>query len=235
MRWIWTPERRMCTPGRRNGESGWLEGRDVGRIVTTDERDPLDEVLADAVRLGFLSPDPAIPHRTHAEGFLRWLDGPGTVVDLGTGGGVPGLVIAWTMPDRPVVCMEARARRAAFLRAATARLGLEQVTVVARRAETATELHGAAAAVTARGFGPPSAVAECAVPFLVPGGRIVVSDPPGGGDADCRWPEDGLRFLGLAVDELAVGPPAFAVLRRVGSPELPLPRGPGMAHRSPLF
>ena len=63
--------------------------------------DELDGVLGDAVRLGFLSPAPAVPHRAHAEGFLQWLDAQGTVVDLGTGGGVPGLVIAWAAPARP--------------------------------------------------------------------------------------------------------------------------------------
>jgi 16S rRNA (guanine527-N7)-methyltransferase len=198
--------------------------------------DALDEVLADAVRLGLLSPDPSIPHRVHAEAFVHWLDGKGMVVDLGTGGGVPGLVIAWMAPARPVVCVEARARRAAFLRAATARLGLDRVTVLAQAAESASGLRECAAAVTARGFGPPGAVAECAVPFLAPHGQVVVSEPPSSADdVERRWPADGLRLLGLAVEERVAGPPAFAVLRRIGSPEVTLPRRVGLAHRSPLF
>jgi 16S rRNA (guanine527-N7)-methyltransferase len=207
----------------------------VGDRAEPDDVDPLDEVLADAVRLGFLSARPRIPHRVHAEAFLPWLDAPGTIVDLGTGGGVPGLVIAWTDPDRPVVCVESRARRAAFLRVARARLCLQRVSVVDQVAEAVTGLREQAAAVTARGFGPPGVVAECAVPFVKPDGRIIVSDPPGGGDTAARWPEDGLQLLGLVVEELDAGPPALTVLRRVGLPKVTLPRGPGGARRAPLF
>jgi 16S rRNA (guanine527-N7)-methyltransferase len=154
---------------------------------------------------------------------------------LGTGGGVPGLVIAWADTTRAGVCVESRARRAAFLRVATAQLGLGRVTVVAEPAETVTGVLGQATAVTARGFGPPAVVAECATPFLAPGGRVVVSDPPAGRVPQGRWPEEGLRLLGLVVEELDPGPPAFAVLRRVGPPAVALPRGPGEARRSPLF
>ncbi len=55
------------------------------------------------------------------------------MVDVGAGGGIPGLIVAATEPDRPIFLVEPRAKRAAFLRTAVHSLGLANVTVVRAR------------------------------------------------------------------------------------------------------
>lgn len=196
--------------------------------------DALDDVLGEAATLGFLSGGRTVDHRRHAEAFVPLVDGDGPIVDLGTGGGVPGLVLAVVFAERRVVMVERRMRCAAFLDAAVARLGLDRATVVASEAEIAAGDHaGVAEVVTARSFGPPAVTAECAAPFLAEGGRLVVSEPPGGNRQ--RWPAAGVAALGLELTALHPGPPALAVLTRRHAPTRELPRAPGVARRHPLF
>jgi 16S rRNA (guanine527-N7)-methyltransferase len=121
------------------------------------------------------------------------------VLDLGSGGGVPGLVLAESAPDLRLVLVDSAVRRCRFLRNATAELDLEdRVEVVEERAETAARhpsLREALDAVVVRSFGPPGVTAECAVGFLRLGGSLVVSEPP---EASVRWPPEALADLGLA-------------------------------------
>ena len=95
----------------------------------------LVEVLEEARRLGFLGPGPVDAHIDHAGAFLTALEGTtGTVVDLGSGGGVPGLVVAVARPDLRLVLVEARAKRCRFLEEASAALSTD-AEVVEGRAE----------------------------------------------------------------------------------------------------
>ena len=116
--------------------------------------------LERARSLGFLGPGPVEDHLVHAAGFVAALaEVTGRVVDLGSGGGVPGLPSPW--PARTWSwCWWTPARAGAeFLEAAVAALGLEdRVRVVVRagpRWWAASELRGTADAVVARGFGRP--------------------------------------------------------------------------------
>jgi 16S rRNA (guanine527-N7)-methyltransferase len=193
-------------------------------------------VLEDARGLGLLGPGPVDDQLSHALAFERFLpDELELAVDLGTGGGVPGLVLAVVRPSTRWLLVDAGARRTAFLDEAVARLGLgERVSTMTRRAEELpAELRGRAGAVTARGFGPPPVVAECAAPLLAPGGLLVVSEPPGG-DAR-RWPASGIAELGLSLDRLVAGPPAFAVLRQTSPCPTRYPRRVGVPGKRPLW
>jgi 16S rRNA (guanine527-N7)-methyltransferase len=60
---------------------------------------------------------------------------PGPIVDLGSGAGFPGIPLAIVDPDRPVCLVECRRKKASFLTAATARLGLKNVRVLEQRME----------------------------------------------------------------------------------------------------
>jgi SAM-dependent methyltransferase len=156
-------------------------------------------VLGRAQELGFLGPGPVDRHVAHGRALLTGLPERGRVLDLGSGGGVPGLVVATWRPDLDLTLLEARRRACRFLRDAVAALGAaERIAVVEARAEEAArrpDLREAYDAVVARSFGPPPVTAECAVGFLRPGGRLLVSEPP---DPDpARWPPDGLDALGL--------------------------------------
>src|SRR3546814_13509768 len=126
----------------------------------------LVSVLERSRRLGFLGPGPVEDHVRHAQGFLDALEGvTGRVVDLGSGGGVPGLVLVVERPELSVVLLDAMAQRCAFLREAVEVLGAdERVGVGEGRGEEVGggEVLRVVDAVIARSFGPPGAPAECA-------------------------------------------------------------------------
>lgn len=163
---------------------------------------PLLAVLGKARELGFLGPGPVEDHAQHSLGFLRAAgeEGPGLAVDLGSGGGVPGLLLALAWPESRVVLLDASERRTNFLAESVGRLGLStpRVMVLRGRAEEVgrqDHWRGAADLVVARAFGPPAVVAECGAPLLKQGGRLIVSEPPGGGFE--RWPQPGVEMFGL--------------------------------------
>jgi 16S rRNA (guanine527-N7)-methyltransferase len=200
---------------------------------------PADAALQAQLRrsqsLGFLGPGPIAAHIEHAAGFRRALaDVAGTVVDLGSGGGVPGLVLAVVRPDLALVLLEASARRCAFLREACASLAPNAV-VVEGRAEIVGRgpWRGEADAVVARSFAVPAATAECAAPLLRVGGRLVVSEPP---EPDPnRWPVAGLELLQLELGPRSPGSPFTQTLyQRATCPDR-FPRRDGQPATRPLF
>jgi 16S rRNA (guanine527-N7)-methyltransferase len=133
--------------------------------------------------------------RRHAAGYLpaAWpvLDpstagaeaGQGDVrsaVDLGTGAGVPGVLLATMLPGTRWLLVDANARRCEFARRAVRALDLSsRVEVCHARAEELAHdpsHRGVHDLVVARLFGPPADLAECALPLARPGGgRLVVS------------------------------------------------------------
>lgn len=197
--------------------------------------EPLLTQLERARRLGFLGPGPVTAHIEHTSGFLLALEGvTGTVVDLGSGGGVPGLVLGVARPDLTLQLLDARATRCRFLEVAVMALGLSAA-VVEGRAEVIGHgpLRGAADAVVARSFGPPSATAECAAALLRVGGVLVVSEPPTRDRA--RWPAGPLATLGLSVGERSTTGPAVQVLRLDRPCGSSFPRRDGLPSTRPLF
>jgi 16S rRNA (guanine527-N7)-methyltransferase len=198
--------------------------------------DGLDAVLTRARELGFLGPGPIDGQRAHAEAFLGALEGaPSCAFDLGSGGGVPGLVLALALPDTRWVLVDAMTKRTTFLAEAVAELGLaDRVEVLTARAEELVPAHRAVAdLVVARGFGPPAVLAECAAPLLAVGGQLVVSEPPGG--APSRWDAAALAVLGLAVEAVLPGPPAFVRLRQTERCPARYPRRSGVPRKRPLW
>ena len=205
-----------------------------GAAAPTD----LEAVLADARALGLLGPGPVVPQLEHARAFVRALAADVRVLDLGSGGGLPGLVIFAERPDVSGVLLDATQRRCDFLRDACERLAFgDRAEVVCARAEDAArqpQWREAFDAVTARSFGPPSVTAECAVGFLRDGGSVLVSEPPEP-DAD-RWPADGLARLGLVGEPVPQAAPAHLVrLRAVGPVDERWPRRVGVPRKRPLW
>jgi 16S rRNA (guanine527-N7)-methyltransferase len=95
-----------------------------------------------------------------------------SVVDVGSGAGLPGLVWALMRPDLDVVLLEPLLRRAEFLTAALAQLGLEQVKVDRSRAEDARGRY-AVDVVTARAVAPLERLLGWTLPLVRPGGRLL--------------------------------------------------------------
>jgi 16S rRNA (guanine527-N7)-methyltransferase len=198
----------------------------------------LHEVLAQAQDLGYLGAAPVLAHLLHSTAFLPRIGPEDRVADLGSGAGLPGLVIAVARPGATVLLVEVSERRADHLRRAVAALELgDRVEVEQRPAEQVgrdPRWRGTLSVVTARGFGPPAVVAECAAPLLGPGGQLIVSEPPA---------SDGARWDGLATTDLPFGPVTIdaagdatvAVLALTDACPARYPRAAGTPARRPLF
>jgi len=203
-------------------------------------------VLAEAQGQGFIGPGPLDPHVAQALSFSeviagvlgRDLNSGDHLVDLGAGGGLPGLVLASVWPALRMSLVEGSTRRAAFLEEAVDRCGFgPRVGVVGTRAEVAgrdPELRGRCSVVTARSFGTPSETAECAAPFLRVGGLVVVSEPPEP-RGSAGWPAAGLALLGLEPASPAPVDTRFALLMQESPCPDRYPRRVGVPRKRPLF
>lgn len=204
--------------------------------------------LEEARALGFLGPGPVAPQVEHARGFaLAALapcgsavpsGPPSRVVDLGSGGGLPGLVLADVWPEATFLLVEASARRASFLRRSVVGCGwADRVEVLEERVEAVGRdpaRRGWADLVVARAFGPPAAAAECAAPLLRVGGRLVVSEPPGD-DSGSRWPEPHLADLGLGTSRAVREGFGYRVSVQIRPCPDRFPRRVGVPVKRPLF
>jgi 16S rRNA (guanine527-N7)-methyltransferase len=112
---------------------------------------------------------------------LGGLGSPGQVLDLGSGGGLPGLVIAILRPHVRVTCLDARAKKMRFVQRVVSELGLVNVNTVPARAEAAANdrtLRGEYEMVVSRAVGRCSVVAELGRGFLMDGGRLIMVKGP---------------------------------------------------------
>jgi 16S rRNA (guanine527-N7)-methyltransferase len=221
----------------------------------------LADVLAEARRRGFLGPGPLERHIVHGQGFveaarnqLRIMSAEVTtprVLDLGAGGGVPGLVVGLCWPSAVVTLLDSSERRTAFLEEARALLGLgDRLRVLRGRAEVVARTDGERHAydvVVARSFAPPATTCECGAPFLRRGGTLVVSDAPeqepdtpdgldDQASAGSRWPADGPGQLGLGAPErVQHGGFSYRVMVATDACAERFPRREGVPAKRPLF
>ena len=122
--------------------------------------------------------EPAIAVDVHVADALVALQLPQvrsarTIADLGSGAGVPGLVLAAARPDAEVALVESNHRKCAFLERAAARMDLANVVIVPERAESWAQGLGSRGLVTARALAPLPVLVEYAAPLLMPGGALV--------------------------------------------------------------
>lgn len=142
----------------------------------------------------------------HADQFVAALPLTArSLADLGSGGGLPGLVIAVRRPDLAITLVERRASRADLLLRAVRALSLTgQVTVLADDVRVlGTRAPRTFDAVTARSFAAPPITARWAGVLLRSGGVLVVSEPPD--DDPLRWPSATLAAAGLRDDGRIAG------------------------------
>lgn len=206
--------------------------------VPESRAEVLEQVLAHSRELGFLGPGPSMFHVEHALLTVSLTPAKGRVLDLGSGGGVPGLVVATARPDLQVVLLDSMAKRCDFLAESVHQLGIsERVVVEHGRAEVLArrpDLRAQFDVVTARSFGPPAATAECAVGFLQVQGRLLVSEPPEA-DPD-RWPAGPLSSLGLELSARhADSRSTVAEFRLLAPAGSAVPRRDGVPVKKPLW
>ncbi|MCS7224756.1 MAG: 16S rRNA (guanine(527)-N(7))-methyltransferase RsmG [Armatimonadetes bacterium] len=105
----------------------------------------------------------------------------GSLIDVGSGAGFPGLPIAIMKNEIAVTLCEARKKKVEFLNLVVHHLGLKNVRVLWERAETAarSEAHRECYDIAvSRAFGPVAVTLECTVPFVVVGGRVAIYGGP---------------------------------------------------------
>lgn len=105
-------------------------------------------------------------------------EAPVPTLDVGSGGGFPGLVLAIAQPERPMILLEPIRKRASFLRTAAAQLGLRRVRVVEGRLEAGRPARGIewpVPAVVSRATIPPLELVPLLGEYLAPGGQAVLT------------------------------------------------------------
>lgn len=166
------------------------------------------EVLATAQRLGTLGSRPIPEVIEHARQFVSALPPQAQlVIDIGTGAGVPGLVIADDRPDLSLVLVDRREARMDELARGVAAAGMtDRVRVLTADVEKLgrePEHREKYDVVVCRGFGSPEVTAPLARPLLKNGGTLIVSEPPSPDPS--RWPNDLLEKVGFGPPEYLPG------------------------------
>lgn len=166
---------------------------------------------------------------------------PERLVDVGSGGGFPGMVAACVLPETRVTLVEPLKKRAALLAEVAAELGMRNVEVVAQRAEEAARgpLRASADTVTARAVAELRVLVEYTAPFAKEGGLVVL--PKGSGvDQELTRAEHAFGELGCEValvermrEEVGVHG-RVVVLRRLGALAERYPRRVGIPAKRPL-
>jgi 16S rRNA (guanine527-N7)-methyltransferase len=151
---------------------------------------------------------------------LSGFEGP--IVDVGSGGGAPGIPLAVALPEREVTLLEANGRKCEFLR----RWAPPNARVVQGRAEEQeTDTYGVA---VAKALAPPVVAAEWCLPLVASGGAAVLYVGP---SADAEAVASAAERL---AGRLVESPSGLLVLRKEGPTPSGFPRRPGMARKRPL-
>ena len=161
-----------------------------------------------------------------------------TMIDVGAGGGVPGIPIAICMPSLEVVLLEATGKKARFLESTAAALGLDTVRVVSDRAETLghdRETHrDRYDVVTARAVGPLPVLLELTVPFARIGG-LVLAIKGERAPEEVAAAKEALHQLHAVVAQTDRTPTGrIVVIEKLRKTPRTYPRRPGEPKRAPI-
>ena len=152
--------------------------RDVGAELDAVALQRVDRfatlLLERAIPAGMIAPSDAerLFERHVLDGLraVPYLGAAASLIDAGSGAGIPGVPIAVARPDLAVTLVEPRRQRVAFLELVRDDLGLASVTVRHGRAESVDDR---ADVVTARALGDASATWKATARLLTPGGRLI--------------------------------------------------------------
>ncbi|MBX6394655.1 MAG: 16S rRNA (guanine(527)-N(7))-methyltransferase RsmG [Alicyclobacillaceae bacterium] len=167
----------------------------------------------------------------------------GSVVDVGTGAGFPGLVLAIARPGFDVVLLDSLQKRVRFLETVVGELGLDGVRVVHGRAETVGQSAGWREnfdVATARAVARLNVLAELLLPLVRLGGVAVAWKGPGV-EEEVQEAQRALRELGGEIEHIhwctlpeGRGERALVVIRKVATTPKKYPRKPGLPQKRPL-
>lgn len=172
--------------------------------------------------------DPVKARRLHVDESLGALETverfEGSIVDVGSGGGAPGIPLAAALPLREVTLLESHRRTCDFLEGWTREFPNLHV-VCGRAEEQPVDSYGVA---VAKALAPPPVAAEWCLPLVAPGGAVVLFVGP---SAEAE------RVAAVAerlAAELVESPPGMLVLQKLGATPVGFPRRPGTARKRPL-
>jgi 16S rRNA (guanine527-N7)-methyltransferase len=148
----------------------------------------------------------------------------GPIVDVGSGGGAPGIPLAHALPEREVTLLEATRRKCDFLERWARELPNARV-VCGRAEEQPVDSWGVA---VAKALAPPPVAAEWCLPLVEPGGAAVLYVGP------TAQADRVALVAGQLAAELVESPPGLLVLRKLGPTPPGFPRRPGVARKRPL-
>jgi len=208
--------------------------------VTEPDWAALEAAWQPARSSGVLGNDSIEELVAHAAGYLR---AAGHVhdeflgIDLGTGAGIPGVLLALARPLSKWVLIDANKRRCHFAAAAVAAMALgDRVSVRHTRVEDLAHdenFRGQAGLVVSRSFGPPPEVAECGLAFLASTGQLVISV---NSVTEELWRAAGPTDVPFEVSSSWISPQGrFLAVHRVGEVPPKFPRRVAARARKPLF
>jgi 16S rRNA (guanine527-N7)-methyltransferase len=148
----------------------------------------------------------------------------GPIVDVGSGGGTPGIPFAASSPGREVTLLEAERRKTEFLERWTGELPNLRV-IWGRAEEQPVEAYGVA---VAKALAQPPVAAEWCLPLVEEGGAVILWVGPSADTAAVA------SAAGKVAGALEDSPPGFIVLRKTGPTPPGFPRRPGVAKKRPL-
>jgi 16S rRNA (guanine527-N7)-methyltransferase len=172
--------------------------------------------------------------------LLEHLGDARKVVDVGSGGGLPGLPLKIARPDLELMLIEADQDKAAFLVHVCAQLSLERVNVVARRAEDAGHdplLREAFDLAVARALAPLPVLVELCLGLVRVGGRLLAQKTEGEGTAAA---ERAIEIMGGSLVAVHASPSGarragtVVVIEKIRPTPDAYPRRPGVPNRKPL-
>jgi 16S rRNA (guanine527-N7)-methyltransferase len=189
----------------------------------------IDRWLADLVATpGLTAVSGEEARRVHVEESLAALDVvsrfDGPIVDVGSGGGAPGIPLADALPERQVTLLEATRRKCDFLERWARELPNTRV-VCGRAEEQPVDSWGVA---VAKALAPPPVAAEWCLPLVEPGGAVVLYVGP---TAQADRVALVAELLAAELDESPLG---LLVLRKLGPTPPGFPRRAGVARKRPL-
>ncbi|NNN21443.1 MAG: hypothetical protein HKL80_05505 [Acidimicrobiales bacterium] len=209
----------------------------------------LEQVLSESQKMGFIGGGPLDQHLTHSRDFLSAIDEISaggqnkkgfSIVDMGSGGGLPGIPLAAWIEKANFRLIESSLKRSRFLQSIVEEAGeTTRVEVVNKSAESAArenKFRETQDLLVSRLFGPISVALECGSPFIRVSGILIIS----------KYPEPKynlknehpavLETLGLEeLEEWSNGRSTFAIFRKVSQVSQDYPRKTGLPRKRPLF
>jgi 16S rRNA (guanine527-N7)-methyltransferase len=172
--------------------------------------------------------------------LLEHLGDAKKIVDVGSGGGLPGLPLKIVRPDLSVTLIESDQDKAAFIVRASAGLGLEDVEVLAKRAEEVGQdprYREAFDVAVARALAPMPVLAELCLPLVRVGGRLLAQKTA---SEDLQKAAPAIDVLGGALNRVVAAPSAIrgvgtvVIIDKIRPTPAAYPRRPGVPERKPL-